>query len=288
MMRQHDTRGGRSTAGYAFVMTAMVLVPAAALATAASAQTAASVQPPSLQRPPAQPLTMPLPPPPAENGKGSEKSGEKGSDKSRPQAAKRDNYEEQLERYLSAARAVPQPTSAVDSSWAAGLFSDLRARRLNDLVTVRVVENITASGSADSALDKKSGGSGSVTKLFGLEAKFPGWLDPSSLANLSSSTQFSGSGSTNRAGSLTAVITTRVVEVLPNSDLVLEGIREVDINGDRQFIVLSGIIRAADIGPGNVVPSTAVGQMQIRYFGRGLIKDNLKPGLLVRILNKVF
>ena len=84
------------------------------------------------------------------------------------------------------------------------------------------------------------------------------------------------------------MITARVVEVLPNGDLVLEGIREVDINGDRQIIVLTGIVRAADIGPGNVVPSTAVGQMRIRYFGRGLIKDNLKPGWLVRMLNKVF
>jgi flagellar L-ring protein precursor FlgH len=198
---------------------------------------------------------------------------------------KRDDYEQVLERYLQAARAVP---STPDNSWAAGLFSDLRARRVNDLVTVRVVENIAASGSADSALDKNSSGSGSVTKLFGLETKFPGWLDPTSLANMSANTSFSGSGSTNRAGSLTAVITTRVVEVLPNNDLVLEGIREVDINGDRQFIVLSGIVRAADIGPGNVVPSTAVGQMQIRYFGKGLIKDNLKPGWLVRVLNKVF
>ena len=198
---------------------------------------------------------------------------------------KRDDYEQVLERYLQAARAVP---STPDNQWAAGLFSDLRARRVNDLVTVRVVENITASGSADSALDKKSSGSASVTKLFGLDTKFPGWLDPTSLAAMGANTGFTGSGSTNRAGSLSAVITTRVVEVLPNSDLVLEGIREVDINGDRQFIVLSGIIRAADIGPGNVVPSTAVGQMQIRYFGKGLIKDNLKPGWLVKVLNKVF
>jgi len=198
---------------------------------------------------------------------------------------KRDDYDQVLERYLQAARAVP---ATPDNSWAAGLFSDLRARRVNDLVTVRVVENITASGSADSALDKKSSGSASVTKLFGLDTKFPGWLDPTSLAAMGANTGFSGSGSTNRAGSLTAVMTARVVEVLPNSDLVLEGIREVDINGDRQFIVLSGIVRAADIGPGNVVPSTAVGQMQIRYFGKGLIKDNLKPGWLVRVLNKVF
>ena len=202
-----------------------------------------------------------------------------------PPAPKRDDYDQVLERYLQAARTV---AVTPDNSWAAGLFADLRARRVNDLVTVRVVENITASGSADSALDKKSNAAASVTNLFGAETKFPGWLDATSLAALGTNTGFTGSGTTNRAGSLSAVITTRVIEVLPNSDLVLEGIREVDINGDRQFIVLSGIVRAADIGPGNVVPSTAVGQMQIRYFGRGLIKDNLNPGWLVRILNKVF
>jgi flagellar L-ring protein precursor FlgH len=65
-------------------------------------------------------------------------------------------------------------------------------------------------------------------------------------------------------------------------------VRELDINGDRQMIVLTGVIRPTDIGPGNVVPSTAVGQMRIRYFGRGLIKDNLTPGILIRIFNKVF
>jgi hypothetical protein len=31
-----------------------------------------------------------------------------------------------------------------------------------------------------------------------------------------------------------------------------------------------------------------VGQMRIRYFGRGLIRDNLKPGWVIRILNKIF
>jgi flagellar L-ring protein precursor FlgH len=52
--------------------------------------------------------------------------------------------------------------------------------------------------------------------------------------------------------------------------------------------VLNGIVRPADIGPGNVVRSTEVGQMRIRYFGNGLMKDNLSPGWLVRIFNKVF
>jgi flagellar basal body L-ring protein FlgH len=36
------------------------------------------------------------------------------------------------------------------------------------------------------------------------------------------------------------------------------------------------------------VVSSQVGQLSIRYFGNGLMKDNLKPGWLIRILNKIF
>jgi flagellar L-ring protein precursor FlgH len=87
---------------------------------------------------------------------------------------------------------------------------------------------------------------------------------------------------------LTANLTARVSEVLPNGDLVVEGVREIEINGDRQIVVLSGVVRLADISPGNVVLSTSVGQLRIRYFGRGLMKDNLQPGWLIRVLNKIF
>jgi flagellar L-ring protein precursor FlgH len=199
-----------------------------------------------------------------------------------------DNYDELFQRYLASARAAAGAPASPDSLWMAGLNGDHRARQLNDLVTIQVVEFVSAQGSADSSLDKSSNASASVTGLFGAESKFPSWLDPSSLAALGANTSFEGGGSTQRAGSLTAVLTARVVDVLPNGDLTLEGVREIDINGDRQILVVTGVVRTRDIGPGNVVPSTAVGQMRIRYFGRGLIKDNLQPGWLVRVLNKIF
>ena len=197
------------------------------------------------------------------------------------------DYDTAFAQYLLAGRVAPAPVTA-DSMWMSSLFGDVRARRVNDLVTVNVIESVSAQGSADSTLDKKSSASASVPNLFGLESKFPGFLDPSALATLGAGTTFKGAGQTTRAGSLSAVITARVSEVLPNGDLGIEGIREIDINGDRQMLVLTGVVRAADVGPGNVVPSTAVGQMRIRYFGQGLIKDNLSPGWLVRVLNKVF
>lgn len=206
-------------------------------------------------------------------------------------APARDDYDQLMQEYLQSARLAAQPTAtaaAPDSSWMTGLFGDLRAHRVNDLVTINVVETLSAVGSADSTLDKNSKGSAGVPSLFGVESKFPGFLDPSSLASIGASTTFKGSGSTARSGSLSAVLTARIAEVLPNGDLAVEGVRELDINGDRQIIVLTGVVRTADIGPGNVVPSTAIGQMRIRYFGRGLMKDNLNPGWLVRVLNKIF
>jgi flagellar L-ring protein FlgH len=199
-----------------------------------------------------------------------------------------DNYDELYARYLRQARELPQTSTAPDSQWMTGLFGDLRARRINDLVTVRVLESVAATGAADSNLDKTSKASAGVPNLFGIESKLPGAIDPTSIVSANANTSFKGGGATSRSGDLTAVITARVAEVLPNGDLALEGVREIDINGDRQIIVLTGVVRAADVGAGNVVPSTAIGQMRIRYFGRGLIKDNLNPGWLVRVLNKIF
>jgi flagellar L-ring protein precursor FlgH len=193
-----------------------------------------------------------------------------------------DNYDELFFRYLKTARELPSTTAAPDSQWMTGLFSDLRARRVNDLVTIHVIENVAASGAADSKLAKDSTANVSVSNVFGYD------LPKTNLGTASAKTDFKGSGQTTRTGQLTAVMTARVVEVLPNGDLGLEGVREIEINGDRQIIVLTGVVRTADIGPANSVPSTAIGQMRIRYFGRGLMKDNLNPGWLVRILNKIF
>ena len=205
--------------------------------------------------------------------------------KDKPAAAS-DNYDELYERYLQAARSATPASQGKDISWMTGLASDLRARRVNDLVTIRVVENTSATGTADSNLDKSSSGGASVTKLFGLEKKIPG--DPTSLVGASADTKFKGAGSTSRSSTLTAMVTARVVEVLPNGDLVLEGAREIDINGDRQIAVLTGVLRPSDIQPSNVALSSSVGQLRIRYFGKGLMKDNLQPGWLIRALNKIF
>jgi len=199
-----------------------------------------------------------------------------------------DNYDVLVQKYLETARQQNAGAAADNGAWMTSLMGDQRARHVNDLVTVQVLETMSASGTADSSLSKKSNATAGVNSVFGLEKKVPGFVTPADLVSMGADTGFQGGGTTTRAGQLSAVIAARVAEVLPNGDLVLEGVREVEINGDRQVVVLTGIARVADVGPGNVLPSPAIGQLRIRYFGKGLIKDNLSPGWLVKLINKIF
>jgi flagellar L-ring protein precursor FlgH len=53
-------------------------------------------------------------------------------------------------------------------------------------------------------------------------------------------------------------------------------------------VVLTGVVRAQDVRRNNQVVSTQIANLRIQYYGRGLMKDNLKPGWLVRIMNQIF
>jgi hypothetical protein len=100
-----------------------------------------------------------------------------------------------VRRYLQEARAAKPASSAVNSwAWMSGLALDPRAHNVNDLITIRVMESITGSGSADSALKKASDGTAGVAKFFGLETKLPPAVDPAALVATKSSTDFKGSG----------------------------------------------------------------------------------------------
>lgn len=207
-------------------------------------------------------------------------------------ASSKDTYDAAIQRHLETARALARASAGQPAEptidWITALTSDRRASRVNDLITVRVVENIESSATADSALDKSSNGSAGVPTLFGLETKLPSAIDPSNLMSTTSDTTFKGGGTTSRTSMLTATMTARVSDVLPNGDLVLEGVRELDLNGERQVVVLTGIVRAQDLRRSNQVLSTQIAQLRIQYYGRGLMKDNLKPGWLIRIMNKLF
>ena len=178
----------------------------------------------------------------------------------------------------SSKAAAQDPASA--NTWATGLLLDHRARQAGDLVTVQIIENISAAGSADSNLDKASKTDGA------LPWPIPtGW---SRALKSENNSKFTGSGTTSRTATVTATMSARVIDQKPNGDLMIVGMREIIINGDRQVVTLSGVVRPADITKGNLVASAVIDDLRIQYSGQGFMKDNLSPGWLVKFLNKIF
>ena len=164
------------------------------------------------------------------------------------------------------------------------LFSDPKARRAGDILTIKIVESSSASNSADTSTERGSSLSAGVNELFGVRS--------SMLQDLSVSggmdSEFEGSGSTSRSGSLEAFITVRVVEVLGNGNLIIVGSREIMVNNEKQIMTIYGVVRPRDVSDDNVVLSTFVADARIAYSGAGIIDDRQRPGWIANVLNTVW
>ena len=163
------------------------------------------------------------------------------------------------------------------------LFSDHRAHTVGDVVTIEIVEVATASNEASTELKKDH--SSSLDLSAGTGA-----LDfiPMAGYNTSNSNDYSGEGKTSRKGNLKAKITAVIKEILPNGNLLIEGSRIVEINGEKQITVLTGIIRPADITPLNTVYSYNIADAQITFKGNGVVQTGQRPGLFAKIINWIF
>ena len=197
-----------------------------------------------------------------------------------------------LEDYIREARANQTPLQTSQGSLYSenginsALFADLKARRVNDIVTVRIRENTEAQSAADTQTNRTSSIAAGVPNVFGAENHNKVPLDK--LLTATSDRQFQGDGSTNRSGSVDAFLAARVKEVLPNGDLVIEGVKEVKVNNERQMVRLFGVVRPQDIGPNDLVFSTSVANMFVQIDGKGVLSDNMKPGWLFTIFSKVW
>ena len=151
------------------------------------------------------------------------------------------------------------------------LYSDHKAHRVGDIVTIIIAESSRASKSDATQTSKKSGSNGSLSDLFGL-GKLP------LKVGVDAGADYSGSGTTTRSGSMDAKISVSVKEILPNGNLVLEGTRNVNVNDDLQMITISGMVRPEDIASDNTVLSIYMANAEIKYKGQG--QTTQTPGIV--------
>jgi len=175
-----------------------------------------------------------------------------------------------------------------------GLYMDHRARDVNDLVTILVMEKTTGEKTAETDTEKTVTEDRGITSFLGIPLDF-GMTDflnfgNSFSPNLAAETasKMEGKGSTKRDGMLTASLTAKVAEVLPNGNLVLEARKEMLVNNENQILVIRGIVRPQDIRADNSVISTYVADAKIMYTGEGVLDDRQYPGWGTRMMDWVW
>jgi len=187
---------------------------------------------------------------------------------------------------------APQLNYASGSLWQASsiaLAEDLKARRRGDIITVVISEQASASKQASTGTKRGSSISAGIPKLLGLETTgIRNWADLSDLLNASFSSKFDGTGSTSRQETLQATISAKVVDVIPNGNLLIEGRRNVKVNNEDQIIVLTGTVRGRDVSSENTINSALIADARIAYSGKGIISDRQKPGWLLNALDYVW
>jgi flagellar L-ring protein precursor FlgH len=174
-------------------------------------------------------------------------------------------------------------TCQAESLWKgenAGLFNDHIAKNVGDSLTVIVEEYIENSQSSGSTIKNAN----SIS--FGPGTGYAGFLDSATAVPNESS--FVAAGEQNTLGTFKTEVTVRVIEVLENKELLIEGSKAVNINSDKQYIYVKGIVRPENISKGNVVYSRYLANAEIDFKRDGEINNANDPGLITKFFNMIF
>ena len=170
------------------------------------------------------------------------------------------------------------------------LYADPKARRIGDLLTVLIVESSSSSREASTKTAKKTSTSGEFS------FSHPN-IDnaPSSWTNISlpkwgldAQRGFEGGGEMRNEEKITTTISARVMEVLPNGNLVIEGGRDLKTHDETLKIRFRGVVRPADIDSDNAVQSDLVANAEVGIEGKGALSRVQRPGLLTQIFQVLF
>jgi flagellar L-ring protein FlgH len=185
-------------------------------------------------------------------------------------------------------------TLAADSLWKddaspTSMFADKKAHRVGDIVTVVIQENNGTTRNNNTTTSRSSGVDASV-QSFLFPAGASGLLTKNGqlpAMSLTGKNTFNGGGTIANQETINAQIAVKVIDVLPNGNLVLEGRRQTAFAGEKQEAVLRGTVRADDVTSVNTVFSYNIADASIQYISHGALTDSQNKGWFTKVWDKV-
>jgi flagellar L-ring protein precursor FlgH len=189
----------------------------------------------------------------------------------------------------------PLTAAASGSLWpAAGqpgrnMVSDRKAAVAGDILTIVIAESAVAQSTQNKQSTRESSIEDAVERfLFSAATSglgtHNGELPSTSILGKSG---YSGGGAVNNSQSLSSRAAVLVSDVLPNGNLVIEGVRVVTFSGETQYVVLHGLVRRDDIARDNTVLSTNIAEARVEFHTEGSLTDAQKRGWLAKVYEKL-
>src|SRR5581483_7692910 len=189
---------------------------------------------------------------------------------------------------------LPWTPLSADSLWkddtsSDSMFADKKAHRIGDILTVIVKENNGATRNDNTSTSKKTTVSAEIQNFLWGPANGFGFLTRGGqypqMAFQSANT-FSGGGQIGNQETINSAISVKVIDVLPNRNLVIEGRRQTAFSGEKQDAILRGIVRYDDISATNSVYSVNIADATVQFISHGTITDNQRKGWFNRVWDK--
>ena len=182
-----------------------------------------------------------------------------------------------------------------DSLWKDNIsrspFADKTARFVGDILNVRVQESNAAKRDAKTESSRDGSVDASISSfLFGTSTggsgafKHGGAYPAMKFAN---ATSHAGTGTIDNSDSITTRFSVRVVDVLPNGNLIVEGIRNASYAGESQTIELRGAVRPFDVESDNSIYSYLLSDLNIRYLSSGVISAAKDKGWFMNFWDNI-
>ena len=182
---------------------------------------------------------------------------------------------------------------SADSLWNQGLSrnmcGDKKAQTVGDILTILIQENNGATRQNNTTTSKKASLNAAIASILyspttsGLLTK-KGALPA---INYTSDAEFNGGGSINNAETITAQVSVKVVDVLPNGNMVVEGQLHTAFSGEKQDAVVRGTVRPDDVMANNTLYSYNIADATIQFMSKGAITDAQRRGWLTRVWGKL-
>ena len=165
------------------------------------------------------------------------------------------------------------------------MFADKRAMSIGDILTIVVSDTTAMTKNNETKTSKQSSWTAAVSSFL-----FPGFVQfkgTTPAVNYNSNLKHDGSGAINNSQSLVTHVAVKVIDVLPNQNLVIEGKRETSFSGEKQTVTLHGVVRPEDVAYGNTIASDNIADASIQITGKGTVSDAQNKGWFTRVLDKV-